>query len=47
MPSEAIKLMIGSEVHADWESFEVDSDYLTPADAWHVARGPGTTKQEI
>jgi prophage tail gpP-like protein len=40
MPNEVIKLSIGGQVHADWTDFEVDSDYLTPADAWQVTLGP-------
>lgn len=43
MPSEAIKLAIGGQVHADWEDFEVDSDLQTPADAWHVRLGPAAS----
>lgn len=44
MPSkparENITLLVGGQAHRDWESFEVDSGYLTPADAWHVTLGP-------
>lgn len=40
MPRETITLTVGGQAHGDWESFDVDSDYLTPADAWHVTLGP-------
>lgn len=32
----AVSLLIGGKVHSDWSSYEVDSDLLTPADAWRV-----------
>jgi len=31
--------VLGGQVHADWESYEIDSDLLTPADAWHLTLG--------
>ncbi len=36
---DKVELVIGGGVHDDWESYEVDSDLLTPADAWHVTLG--------
>jgi prophage tail gpP-like protein len=46
MPSDAntdaLGLVIDGHEHRDWESFEVDSDLLTPADGWRVSVGlPG------
>ena len=38
-PADRVTLLIGGQAHADWESFDVDSDLLTPADAWHVTLG--------
>lgn len=37
--SEQVELLIGGKVHADWESYEIDSDLLTPADGWFVSLG--------
>lgn len=34
-----IALLIGGQMHEDWESYEIDSDLLTPADAWRVTVG--------
>lgn len=34
--SESVQIVVGSLVHVDWDSYEVDSDLLVPADAWHV-----------
>lgn len=42
MPTPAdrkIRLLVAGKAHADWESYEVDSDLLIPADAWHVTLG--------
>ncbi|MDB5802260.1 MAG: phage tail protein [Rhodocyclales bacterium] len=36
---ERVQLLVGSVMHDAWESYEVDSDLLTPADAWHVNFG--------
>ena len=37
--ADSVELLIGSKTHGDWSSYEVDSDLLTPADAWHVTLG--------
>lgn len=37
--AEEVSLLIGGMAHADWESYDVDSDLLTPADAWRVTLG--------
>lgn len=38
-PSDTVELLIAGKVHGDWSSYEIDSDLLTPADAWQVALG--------
>lgn len=35
----SIKLLIADKTHGDWSSYEIDSDLLTPADAWRVSLG--------
>lgn len=35
-PSSTVRLLVGGLEHSDWESYDVDSDLLTPADAWHM-----------
>jgi len=37
--TDALGLVIDGHEHRDWESFEVDSDLLTPADGWRVSVG--------
>ena len=41
MPAErdAVTLIVGGREHRDWTSYELDSDLLTPADAWRVSLG--------
>lgn len=41
MPTRAenVELLIGGNAHGDWSSYEIDSDLLTPADAWRVTLG--------
>jgi len=34
--SDRVNLLLGGRSHADWLRYEVDSDLLTPADAWSV-----------
>lgn len=36
---DRLALLIGGRVHDDWLSYEVESDLLTPADAWSVRLG--------
>lgn len=38
MPTAAdrVRLLVGGQSHDDWDAYEVDSDLLTPADAWRV-----------
>lgn len=36
---EEVALLIGGMAHTEWESYEIDSDLLTPADAWDVSVG--------
>ncbi|MDO8654185.1 MAG: phage tail protein [Undibacterium sp.] len=37
--NEEVALLIGGLAHTQWESYEIDSDLLTPADAWDVSIG--------
>ena len=37
LPADTVRLYVDGKVHDDWESYEVDSDLLIPADAWRVA----------
>lgn len=37
--SDKVELLIAGKAHGDWSSYEIDSDLLTPADAWHVTLG--------
>jgi prophage tail gpP-like protein len=36
---DKVTLLIAGKEHGDWSSYEVDSDLLTPADAFHVTLG--------
>lgn len=36
---DQVELLIAGKAHGDWETYELDSDLLTPADAWHVTLG--------
>lgn len=38
-PADTVELLIAGHAHGNWESYEIDSDLLTPADAWHVTLG--------
>lgn len=38
-PADTVELLIAGKAHGDWSSYEIDSDLLTPADAWHVTLG--------
>ncbi|ARU30905.1 phage tail protein [Sulfuriferula sp. AH1] len=38
-PADKVQLLIGGKMHEDWEDYDVDSDLLIPADAWHVTMG--------
>jgi prophage tail gpP-like protein len=33
---DAVEVRIGDLVHTGWTAYEIDSDLMTPADAWHV-----------
>lgn len=35
-PSDEVSLLVGGKVHSQWTSYSIDSDLLTPADAWEV-----------
>lgn len=38
-PSDRVELLIAGRAHGDWERYCVESDLLTPADAWSVVLG--------
>jgi prophage tail gpP-like protein len=38
-PADNVQLLIGGQMHDRWESYEIDSDLLTPADCWRVTLG--------
>lgn len=37
MPADTVEIIIGGRAHSGWTRYEVDSDLLTPADAWSVS----------
>jgi prophage tail gpP-like protein len=37
--ADKVALLVGGKAHDEWESYEIDSDLLTPADAWRVRLG--------
>jgi len=39
MPADQVSLLIGGRSHSHWESYSIDSNLLTPADAWQVSLG--------
>ena len=39
MPTDNVQLLIGGKTHGDWDSYEIDSDLMVPADGWHVSLG--------
>jgi prophage tail gpP-like protein len=38
-PNETVSVMINGKAHDQWESYDIDSDLMTPADAWQVSIG--------
>lgn len=38
-PADRVAVLVGGKAHEEWESYEIDSDLLTPADAWRVRLG--------
>lgn len=36
MRPDVVEVKIGGQVHKDWTRYEIDSDLMTPADAWSV-----------
>jgi prophage tail gpP-like protein len=34
--NDRVSVLIGGHMHDDWTSYDIDSDLLTPADAWRV-----------
>lgn len=47
--NDKVSVLVGGRVHNDWTSYDIDSDLLTPADAWRVelANPPGTLPAEV
>lgn len=37
--SDTVELLISGKMHRDWSRYDIDSNLLTPADAWHVTLG--------
>lgn len=35
-PAESVRVFVGGKANDDWETYEIDSDLLIPADAWRV-----------
>lgn len=46
-PSDRVSLSISGVSHADWLSYEIDSDLLTPADAWSMRLGGGKPLPDV
>lgn len=36
---DKITLLIGGQVHSDWQTYRIDSDFLKAADAWQLSLG--------
>lgn len=39
LPDNRIVVSIGGKTHADWKTYDIDSDLLTPADAFNLTLG--------
>jgi prophage tail gpP-like protein len=39
MQTDRVQVLIAGKVHSQWERYEIDSDLMTPADAWCVSLG--------
>lgn len=37
--NEVVSLLINGQAHDQWQSYDLESDLMTPADAWHVQVG--------
>lgn len=46
LPADTVSLSIGGLTHTDWLSYDIDSDLLTPADAWTMQLGGGLALPE-
>lgn len=46
---ERVTILVGGQAHSEWSTYEIDSDLLTPADAWSVTLGlqPGNKVPEV
>ena len=38
-PREQVQVKVGGLVHVNWSDYDIDSDLMTPADAWRVPIG--------
>lgn len=43
-PADRVEVRVGGLVHSGWTRYEIDSDLLTPADAWSVELAQSTIK---
>jgi prophage tail gpP-like protein len=43
-PGDLVEVRVGELVHTGWTRYEIDSDLLTPADAWSVELAQSTIK---
>lgn len=34
--TDAVEVIIGNQAHRGWQRYDIESDLITPADAWHV-----------
>lgn len=41
MQADEVTLLVGGRAHSQWESYDLESDLMTPADAWRVKLGLG------
>lgn len=43
-PNNTVSILIDGKVHQQWESYDIESDLMVPADAWHVSIGLGANQ---
>lgn len=39
MQNDVVRLLIDGKTHQEWSSYDIDSNFQTPADAWSVGLG--------
>ncbi len=37
--NNTVSVIINGKAHSDWSRYQIDSDFLVPADAWSVSLG--------